>query len=113
MRGLPSWRARHEESVAGAKESLMEARSALSALEGVLGSGESGISDAEAFRACGAQVLASFSEVIRVDPKFEKAIETALGDKLLGVVVNTPGDAVDAIRGADGFGSRARRSPAD
>ena len=101
---------RHEKSVAGAKESLMEARSALSALEGVLGSGESGISDAEAFRSCGAQVLASFSEVIRVDPKFEKAIETALGDKLLGVVVNTPGDAVDAIRAL--MGSEAGRGVA-
>lgn len=89
---------RHEESVAGTKESLMETKSALSALEGVLGSGESGITDAEAFKSCGAQVLASFSEIIRVDPKFEKAIESALGDKLLGVVVKTPGDAVDAIR---------------
>ncbi len=89
---------RHEESVAGTKESLMEAKSALSALEGVLGSGESGFADAEAFISRGAQVIATFSEVIRVDPKFEKAIEAALGDKLLGVVVNTPGDAVDAIR---------------
>ncbi|MDE0330446.1 MAG: chromosome segregation protein SMC [Nitrospinae bacterium] len=89
---------RHKESESGAKESLMEAKSALSALEGILGSEMGGIADAEAFRTCGAQVMASFSEVIRVDPKFEKAIETALGDKLLGVVVNTPGDAVDAIR---------------
>ena len=89
---------RHEESVAGTKESLMEAKSGLSALEGVLGSEGSAFSDSEAFRSCGAQVLASFSEVIRVDPEFEKAIETALGDKLLGVVVNTPGDAVDAVR---------------
>ena len=102
--------ARHEESVAGAKESLMEAKSALAALEGVLGSGESGISDAEAFRSCGAQVLASFSEVIRVDSRFEKAIETALGDRLLGVVVDTPGDAVDAIRAL--MGSEAGRGVA-
>ncbi len=90
--------ARHEESVAGTKESLMEAKSALSVLEGVLGSEESGIADTDAFRSCGAEVLMSFSEVIRVDPKFEKAIETALADKLMGVVVKTPGDAVDAIR---------------
>ena len=89
---------RHEESVAGTKESLMEAKSALSILEGVLGSGESGFADAKAFISRGAEVLASFSDVIRVDPKFEKAIEAALGDKLLGVVVKTPGDAVDAIR---------------
>ena len=102
--------ARHEESVAGAKESLMEAKSALAALEGVLGAGESGISDAEAFRSCGAQVLASFSEVIRVDSRFEKAIETALGDRLLGVVVDTPGDAVDAIRAL--MGSEAGRGVA-
>ena len=102
--------ARHEESVAGAKESLMEAKSALAALEGVLGSGESGISDAEAFRSCGAQVLASFSEVIRVDSRFEKAIETALGDRLLGVVVDTPGDAVDAVRAL--MGSEAGRGVA-
>ncbi len=102
--------ARHEESVAGAKESLMEAKSALAALEGVLGSGESGISDAEAFRSCGARVLASFSEVIRVDSRFEKAIETALGDRLLGVVVDTPGDAVDAIRAL--MGSEAGRGAA-
>lgn len=101
---------RHEESVAGTKESLMEAKSALAALEGVLGSGEGGISDAEAFRSCGAQVLASFSEVIRVDSRFEKAIETALGDRLLGVVVDTPGDAVDAIRAL--MGSEAGRGAA-
>ena len=102
--------ARHEESVAGAKESLMEAKSALAALEGVLGSGEGGISDAEAFRSCGARVLASFSEIIRVDSRFEKAIETALGDRLLGVVVDTPGDAVDAIRAL--MGSEAGRGAA-
>ena len=89
---------RHEELVAGTKESLMEAKSALSALEGVLGSDESGIADLEAFRSCGAQVLASFSDLIRVDPKFEKAIETVLGDQLMGVVVESPGDAVDALR---------------
>ncbi len=88
----------HEESMASVKESLMEAKSALSALEGVLGSDETGVADAEVFRSCGAQVLASFPEVIRVDPKFEKAVETALGDKLLGVVVKTPGDAVNAVR---------------
>ena len=89
---------RHEASVAETKESLMEVKSALLALEGLLGSGESGIADVEVFRSCGAQVLASFSDAIRVDPKFEKAIETALGDKLLGVVVKTPGDAVNAVR---------------
>ena len=89
---------RHEESVTNAKESLMEAKSALSALEGVLGSNETGVADAEVFRSCGAQALASFPEVIRVEPRFEKAIETALGDKLLGVVVQSPGDAVNAVR---------------
>lgn len=89
---------RHEEGVAGTKESLMEAKSALSALEEILDAGASGAAGAEAFKACGARVLASFSDVVRVDPKFEKAIETAIGDKLLGVVVNTPGDAMDAVR---------------
>ena len=89
--------ARHEESVAGTKESLMEAKSGLSALEDVLGAGENGIADAAAFSACGTQVLASLSEVIRVEPRFEKAVEAVLGEKLRGVVVNTPGDAVNAI----------------
>lgn len=87
---------RHEEEAAGTKESLMEAKSALSALEDVLGSGAE--ADAEAFRARGARVLASLSDVVRVEPKFEKAVEAALGDRLRGVVVKTPGDAVDAVR---------------
>ena len=90
--------ARHEESESEMKESLVEAKSSLSALEDFLEFGESRFADAETFRSCGAQVLASFSEMIRVDPKFEKAIETALGDQLRGVVVKTPGEAVDAIR---------------
>ena len=89
---------RHEEGVAGTKESLMEVKSALSALGEILDAGASGAAGAEAFKACGARVLASLSDVVRVDPKFEKAIETAIGDKLLSVVVKTPGDAMDAIR---------------
>ncbi len=89
---------RHEKSVAETKESLMEVRSALSALEGILASGATGAADPEAFRACGARVLASLSDLIRVDAKLEKAIEAALGEALLGVVVQTPGDAVEAIR---------------
>ncbi len=101
---------RHEESAAEIKESLMEANSALSVLEGVLDSGESGIADAEAFISSGARVLASFSDVIRVDPKFEKAVEAVLGDKLPGVVVKTPGDAVNAIR--ELMGSEAGRGVA-
>ncbi len=89
---------RHEEFAAGVKESLMETKSTLLALEGVLSSGGGGTADMEAFRACGAQVLASLSDLIRVEPKFERAIEVALGEKLLGVVVNTPDDAVNAVR---------------
>ncbi len=100
----------HEEKVAGEKERLMEAKSSLFALEDVLASGPNDAADAEAFRACGARVLASLSEAVRVDPRFERAIETALGDKLLGVVVETPGDAVDAVRAL--VGSEAGRGVA-
>lgn len=89
---------RHEASAAETKESLMEARSALSALEGMLASGATGAADLEAFRACGARALASLSDLIRVEPRLERAIEAALGEALLGVVVRTPGDAAEAIR---------------
>ncbi|MEK6709141.1 MAG: AAA family ATPase, partial [Nitrospinota bacterium] len=86
-----------EAALAAAREAVVEARSSQKTIEDIRAA-SSERAGAEAFRACGAEVLAALADVLAVDPVHEKAIEAALGERLLGVVVPDADSAAAAIR---------------
>ncbi|MBI3127280.1 MAG: chromosome segregation protein SMC [Candidatus Tectomicrobia bacterium] len=86
-----------EAALAAAREAVVEARSSQRAIE-ELRAASPERAGAGAFRACGAQALAALADVLSVDPAHEKAIEAALGERLLGVVVPDAESAAAAIR---------------
>jgi len=94
-----------EAALAAARESLVEARSSLQAIENFEETSAPERAGTEAFRALGAQVLAALADLLTVEPPFEKAIEAALGERLLGVVVPDPEAALAAVRALAASGS--------
>ncbi|MEE9276198.1 MAG: AAA family ATPase, partial [bacterium] len=87
-----------EASLTAERETLVKSRSSLQELERLEEEGGSERVGAAGFRACGAEVLDALANILIVEPRFQKAIEAALGERLLGVVVKDFGSALEAVR---------------
>ncbi|MBI4251304.1 MAG: chromosome segregation protein SMC, partial [Candidatus Tectomicrobia bacterium] len=102
-----------EAALAAAREVVVEARSSQRAIED-LRAASSERAGSEAFRACGAQALAALADILSAEPVHEKAIEAALGERLLGVVVPDAEAAASAIQALTQAGAgRAVALPRD
>ncbi len=87
-----------EAAIAALRETLVESRSSLQAIEN-LDNGPSlervGVGD---FRSLGVEVKGLLRDLLTVEARYEKAIEAALGANLLGVIVPDSGSASAAIK---------------
>lgn len=80
------------------RDSILELRSSLEANEKLEAFAQKEWVDVEGYRACGAEVLGAFSYLFTVEPRFECALEAALGERLFSVVVSNSETALEAIR---------------
>ncbi|MEE9256429.1 MAG: chromosome segregation protein SMC [bacterium] len=87
-----------DESVATMRESLVESRSSLQAIENLAGSGSEDRIGPEDFKSLGVEFRGQLAELLEVEPRHEKAIEAALGLSLKSVVVPDQGSAASAIK---------------
>ncbi len=97
-----------ETAVAVSKEALVESRSSLQVIESLEKEGLNDLSGADAFHAAGVEVRDVLSEVLKVEPRYEKAIEAALGAKLKGVVVSDSESGIAAIKNLISSGRKGR-----
>ena len=97
-----------EAAVAALREALVESRSALQAIENLdngptlerVGTGD--------FRSLGFEVEGLLRDMLTVEPRYEKAIEAALGANLLGVIVPDSESATAALKALTSSGKDGR-----
>ena len=97
-----------EAAVAASKEALVESRSSFQVIESLENGDSNEFCGADAFRVAGVEVRNVLSEVLKVEPRYEKAIEAALGAKLKGVVVSDSESSIAAIKNLISSGRKGR-----
>ncbi len=80
------------------RESILELRSSLEANEKLDAFAQKERVSVDRFRVCGAEVLGAITDFVTVEPRFERAVEAALGERLFSVVVPNSQVALEAIR---------------
>ena len=90
------------------KEALVEFRSSLQVLNSLESNDSDKFAGEKAFRELGVEVRGVLSDILKVEQRYEKAIEAALGANLKGVVVSGHDSAVSAIKRLVSSGQSAR-----